>query len=317
MQKIKEFWFLIGLVLVSIAIIVDQSNALAKFGIVLKDNYASEIIIFIIFIVSGLLIEKDQIKAGIKDIKSTLLSLMVILIIAPAAALLSIFLPLETGVVIGLFLVAVMPTTLSSGVVMTGAAGGNMAHALFITIISNFIGIVSIPFILSWLLLFLNQNRGLSIDQGAIIIKLVALVLVPLIIGIYTKPFMYKIFHPEKKKLQILNQCMVIGMVFISLAGAKQVLMGKGFSLFYIIILVMIFHLILLGSASVLIKVFSVKKGSCESILFMGSQKTLPLSIMIQVSYFSEYGIALLVCVVHHIVHLLIDGYLSARMGKN
>ena len=316
-QKIKEFWFLLGLVLVFIAIIIDKSNTLARIGIILKDNHTSEIIIFLIFIVSGLLIEKDQIKAGIKDIKSTLLSLIVILIVAPTAALLAIFIPLETGVVIGLFLVAVMPTTLSSGVVMTGTAGGNMAHALFITIISNFIGIFSIPFILSWLLLFLNETKGLTIDQGAIIIKLIIIVLVPLIIGIYSKPFVYKIFHPDKKKLQMINQCMVIGMVFISLAGAKQVIMGKSSSFFYIILLVTVFHLILLGSSYVLIKIFSIKKGSCESILFMGSQKTLPLSIMIQVSYFSEYGIALLVCVMHHIVHLLIDGYLSVRMGKN
>ncbi len=316
-QTIKEFWFLLGLVMVFIAIIIDKSNTLSKFGIFLKDNHASEIIIFLIFVVSGLLIEKDQIKAGIKDIKSTLLSLIVILIIAPAAALLSIFLPLETGVVIGLFLVAVMPTTLSSGVVMTGAAGGNMAHALFVTIISNFIGIFSIPFILSWLLLFLNQTNGLTIDQSAIIIKLIILVLVPLIIGIYAKPFVYQISHASKKKMHMVNQCMVIGMVFISLAGAKQVLMCKVSSFFYIVVLVTAFHLILLGSSSVLIKIFSIQKGSSESVIFMGSQKTLPLSIMLQVSYFSEYGMALLVCVIHHIVHLLIDGYLSVRMGKN
>jgi sodium/bile acid cotransporter 7 len=317
MQKIKQFWFLLGLVLVSMAVIIDRTDTLEGIGIFFKDNYASEIIIFLIFIISGLLIEKGQIKAGIKDIKSTLLSLMVILIISPAAALLFSCLPLETGVAIGLFLVAVMPTTLSSGVVMTGTAGGNMAHALFLTITSNFIGIFSIPFILSWLLLFLDQSKNLAIDQGAMIIKLTVLVLVPLIIGIYTKSFVFKIIHPDKSRLQIVNQCMVIGMVFISFAGAKQVLMDKGMAILYIVVLVIVFHLILLGSSFLLIKIFSIKKGSYESVIFMGSQKTLPLSIMIQVNYFSEFGIALLVCVMHHIVHLMIDGYLSAKMGED
>ena len=315
-QKIKQFWFLLGLVFVFMAVIIDRTDTLAGIGIFFKDNYASEIIIFFIFIVSGLLIDKDQIKAGIRDIKSTLLSLMIILIISPAAALLFSCLPLETGVAIGLFLVAVMPTTLSSGVVMTGTAGGNMAHALFLTITSNFIGIFSIPLIFSWLLLFLDQSKSLAIDQGAMIIKLTVLVLVPLIMGIYTKSFVFKIIHPDKSKLQIVNQCMVIGMVFISLAGAKQILMGKGMAILYIIILVTAFHLILLGSSLFLIKTFAIKKGSYESVIFMGSQKTLPLSIMIQVSYFSEFGIALLVCVMHHIVHLMIDGYLSAKMGE-
>jgi sodium/bile acid cotransporter 7 len=110
---------------------------------------------------------------------------------------------------------------------------------------------------------------------------------------------------------------MVIGMVFISFAGAKQVLIGKGMAILYIIVLVIVFHLILLGSSFLLIKIFSIKKGSYESVIFMGSQKTLPLSIMIQVNYFSEFGIALLVCVMHHIVHLMIDGYLSAKMGED
>jgi len=317
MQKIKQFWFLLGLGFVFITVIIDRTDTLAGIGIFFKDNNASEVIIFLIFIISGLLIEQNQIRAGVKDIKSTLLSLMVILVVSPSAALILSCLPLETGVVIGLFLVAVMPTTLSSGVVMTGAAGGNMAQALFLTITSNFIGIFSIPFILSWLLLFLDQSKELGIDQGAIIIKLLFLVLVPLIVGIYTKPLIFKIINPVKSKLQIINQCMVIGMVFISLAGAKQVIISKGISVLYIVVLVIVFHLMLLASSLFFAKIFSIKKGSYETIIFMGSQKTLPLSIMIQVSYFSEYGIALLVCVMHHIVHLMIDGYLSAKMGED
>jgi len=316
-QKIKQFWFLLGLALIFIAVIIDRTDTLAGIGIFFKDNYASEVIIFLIFTVSGLLIEKNQIRAGIKDIKSTLLTLIVILIISPVVALLLSCLPLETGVAIGFFLVAVMPTTLSSGVVMTGTAGGNMAHALFLTIISSFIGVFSIPFILSLLLLFLDQSKELAIDQGVIIFKLILLVLVPLIMGIYAKPFIFKIINPVKSRLQIINQCMVIGMVFISLAGAKQVIIGKGISVLYIVVLVIVFHLILLASSLFFSKIFSIKKGSYETIIFMGSQKTLPLSIMIQVSYFSEYGIALLVCVMHHIVHLMIDGYLSAKMGED
>lgn len=319
-QKIKQFWFLLGLVLIFTAMIIDKSDALAGLGIFLKNNNAPEIIIFLIFIVSGLLIDKEQIKAGIKDVKVTFLSLLVIVIIAPATALLSVWLsvwlPLDTGVVIGIFLVAVMPTTLSSGVVMTGVAGGNMAHALFITIVSNVIGIFSIPLILSWLLFFINQAKELAIDQGAIIIKLVMLVLIPLIVGIYTKSFIFKMIHPDKKKLQIINQCLVLGIVFISLASAKQVIMTKDISILYITILVTVFHLMLLGSSFFLVKIFSIKKGSYESIIFMGSQKTLPLSIMIQVTYFNEFGIALLVCVMHHIIHLMIDGSISVRMGK-
>jgi sodium/bile acid cotransporter 7 len=315
-QKIKKQWFLLSLIIVFAVVIVDSSNSLIKTGLFLKANHGPEIMIFLIFIISGLLIESDQIRAGIKDVKSTVLALIVIIVIAPIAASLLCLFPLETGVIVGLFIVSVMPTTLSSGIVMTGTAGGNMAHALFITILSNFIGIVSIPIILPILLSFLDQEKVLAIDRSAILIKLIFLVLLPLVIGMVAKARVFTAGQLGKFKLQLLNQWMIIGIVFISLSGAKQVLLGSGNTFFIILLLVGIFHLILLGSSFLLVKFFGVKKGCYESLIFMGSQKTLALSAMIQVTYFNEFGTALLVCVLHHIVHLMIDGYLSTKMNN-
>ncbi len=315
-QKVKKQWFLLSLVFVFAAVIFDSSNILVKIGFFLKGNHGPEVLIFIIFIISGLLIESDQIKAGIQDIKSTVLALAVIIIIAPIAAGLICLLPLETGVAIGLFIVAVMPTTLSSGIVMTGTAGGNMAHALLITILSNFIGIFSIPVILSILLSSLDQQKELMIDRGAIFFKLIILVLFPLMIGIVSKAVVFKTGQLGQFKLQVVNQWMIIGVVFIALSGVKQVILGSGLSVFYILVLVSGFHLMLLGSCFLLVIFFGVEKGRYESIFFMGSQKTLALSAMIQVTYFSEFGTALLVCVLHHIVHLMMDGYLSTRMNN-
>jgi sodium/bile acid cotransporter 7 len=54
--------------------------------------------------------------------------------------------------------------------------------------------------------------------------------------------------------------------------------------------------------------------GRRESILFMGGQKTLTLSIILQVSLFPQYGLALAVCVLHHIIHLMMDGYLVEKL---
>ena len=269
-QKVKKQWFLLSLVFVFAAVIFDSSNILVKIGFFLKGNHGPEVLIFIIFIISGLLIESDQIKAGIRDIKSTVLALAVIIIIAPIAAGLICLLPLETGVAIGLFIVAVMPTTLSSGIVMTGTAGGNMAHALRITILSNFIGIFSIPVILSILLSSLDQQKELMIDRGAIFFKLIILVLFPLMIGIVSKAVVFKTGQLGQFKLQVVNQWMIIGVVFIALSGVKQVILGSGLSVFYILVLVSGFHLMLLGSCFLLVIFFGVEKGRYESIFFMG-----------------------------------------------
>lgn len=76
-----------------------------------------------------------------------------------------------------------------------------------------------------------------------------------------------------------------------------------------------LFHLGLLSCAFVSVYMFSVPRGRMESIIFMGSQKTLPLSIVLQVTLFPQYGQALMVCVLHHLVSLLIDGFLVGRLG--
>lgn len=315
--KLKKHWFSFGLIFSFAAVMSDSSNMLVDVGFFFKEINLPKIMIFLIFIISGLLIDSQQIKSGLKDMAATLAALSVILIFAPLAALLLALLPLETGAIVGLFIVSVMPTTLSSGIVMTRAAGGNMAHALFITMLSNFISIFTIPLVLPWMLSFLDQNKELIMDQTSILYRLMILVLVPLLIGMFLKGAVLRKRKLPESKLQIINQCMIIGIVFISLTGARQTLMENGMAFFYILILTAVFHALLLGTSFGLVRIFGIPRGRCESVIFMGSQKTLALSAIIQMTYFSEFGTALLVCVVHHIVHLMMDGYLSMRMNQS
>jgi len=317
-NKIKQQWFLVGLVLVISGIAIDFTGIIAFAGNYLKARHGSDIVIFLIFIMSGLIIEIEEIKLGIKDISSTLIALFVIVIISPVVAgLLSLF-PLQKGLIIGLFIVAVMPTTLSSGVVMTREAGGNMAHALFVTIFSNSISFVTIPLVLSLLLSIFFESQNVQIDQISIVIRLFSLVVVPLTIGLIAKSYFVTIKQETKKKMQILNQILVLGIVFMAGSGASDMFSNDFKQLFMIIIIVTAFHLILLFFSYYSTKLFRIGKGRYESVIFMGSQKTLPLSVIIQLTYFSEYSVALLVCVVHHFIHLMIDGYISVKIkSKN
>jgi sodium/bile acid cotransporter 7 len=270
--------------------------------------------IFVIFLLSGLIIEIDQIRAGIRDVKATSAALAVIVAMAPLAAAGLSRLPLETGVVLGLFLVAVVPTTLSSGVVMTGQAGGNIAHALFITILSNGVAIVSIPLVLPLLLQPLHLSAALSIDQQAIFFKLLLLVLLPLTIGLAAKRLGLTVTPRMKKRLGLTNQSMILIIVFMSLSSARSVLMAQAATVLVIVPLVVGFHGFLLLAAFAACRLLSIGPGRREAVIFMGAQKTLPLAVMLQLTCFPTYGAALLVCVLHHILHLMMDSYLAARL---
>jgi sodium/bile acid cotransporter 7 len=89
--------------------------------------------------------------------------------------------------------------------------------------------------------------------------------------------------------------------------------LNSGEMIGWVLVLVFVFHGVLLASAGLLSWGLQLGPGQRESVIFMGGQKTLPLSVILQVSLFPQYGLALVVCVVHHIVHLLMDGYLVGR----
>ena len=292
----------------------DTSETVSGVGRWFKMHRGPEAVIVLIFFFSGLILNAWQIRSGLMDIKGIVIALAIIFLVAPITAASIGLAPLDAGIKIGIFLVAVMPTTLSSGVVMTGAAGGNMAHALVITITANGLAVFTIPVALSLLLNQVGGTTVVTINKPAIMIKLGFLVLLPLCTGLLIKFFAKSFIDRFALKLQILNQCLVLGIVWMAMSQARDAIISSGGSVAIVFLLVFSFHGILLAAAGLFTRFLKLGKGRRESVVFMGGQKTLPLSIILQVSLFPQYGIALVVCVLHHITHLLMDGYLVGKL---
>lgn len=301
---------MVGLIVVPLLTIIDPTSLIVHPGIWLKTHHGPDLVIILIFLLSGMALNTSQLKEGLADVQGTLLALTLIFIIAPLVGFVFAQLPLQPGIIIGLLLVAAMPTTLSSGVVMTGSAGGNMAHALLITIIANALAVITIPVTLT-LLFGDGGNRGeIEIDQLAIMLKLITRVLLPLFLGIYLRNCWSTLVTPLLPCTTPANQFCILGMVWMAVCGGKGAILSELSSIFLVLLVVFLYHLLLLFAGLGLTMAAGVKKGKRESIIFMGAQKTLPLSVIIQVSLFPEHGIALVVCVLHHIVHLVMDAYL-------
>ena len=311
---LKKYWFLAGLLCVFIVTVGDTSETVSGIGRWLKMHRGPDAVIVLIFFFSGLSLDVRQIRSGLMDVKSIAAALIVIFMVSPVAGALFGMTSLDTGVIIGIFLVAVMPTTLSSGVVMTGAAGGNMAQALAITILANGLAVFTIPVVLSLLLNLVGGSTVVYIDKPAIMIKIGLYVLLPLCMGLTIKYFTKSIIDRFALKMQTLNQCLVLGIVWMAMSQARDAIVDSGASVAVVFFLVFSFHGILLAAAGFLDRLLKLGKGRRESVIFMGGQKTLPLSIILQVSLFPEYGLALVVCVLHHMIHLLMDGYLVGKL---
>lgn len=307
---------MLGLFGIFVVTLGDVTGTLVGVGKWLKTHRGPDAAICLIFLFSGLALNAEQLRAGLRDVSGTLLALSLIFVAAPLVASVFVKLPLPTGVRIGLLLVAVMPTTLSSGVVMTAAAGGNMAHALMITILANGLAVVSIPFSLGLLLPLIGSGGAVVIDKAMIMLKIGLLVLLPLAAGVLLKLYAAPLVRKVQAKVQIINQAFILGIVWIALSQTRAVILGSGGMLGGVVVLAFAFHALLLLAGFALTRAAGCGPGRRESVIFMGAQKTLPLSVLLQVSLFPQYGLALVVCVVHHIVHLLMDSYLVGRLGR-
>lgn len=307
---IKKYWFILGLIAASLITVADSSGLTTDPGLWLKNHSGPDIVIVLIFLLSGLALNPKQIRDGIADIKGTVTALGIIFICAPLIGLAYCLLPLETGTLLGLLLVSTMPTTLSSGVVMTGSSGGNMAHALLITIIASSLSVFTIPLVFGWLLGFAGDSRVIEIEQLPIMIKIASLVLLPLAAGTFLRYSFERILRPLLPYTSICNQVGILIMVWMALCAGRSAIVAELNNIILIVALVFSFHLILVFASFFITRIAKITKGKRESVIFMGGQKTLPLSVILQVSLFPEYGTALVVCVSHHIVHLIMDAYL-------
>jgi sodium/bile acid cotransporter 7 len=310
LSYIKRNWFLIGLIAVCLATLMDESGTIPAGGNWLKAHRATDVIICLIFLLSGLILRREQIRAGLGDIGGTIAALCIIFVVSPLAAFLISLLFSDMGVKIGLFLVAIMPTTISSGVVMTGAAGGNIAHALLITIVANSMSIVTIPLSLAGLIDLGGGAAAVSIDRGRMIIQMGLLVLAPLLAGLFLRPRSKPLPLLLSKGIPIFNQSLILCIVWMGISEAKATVLHSGEEIILVVFLAFLFHAFLLLAGFCLVGVLHRGPGKRESLIFMGGQKTLPLSVMLQVTLFPQYGVALAFCVLHHFIHLMMDSYL-------
>jgi sodium/bile acid cotransporter 7 len=314
--RLKKYWFIAGLALVFSLVLVDAGGVLTSMGKWFKSHHGTDLVMFVIFLGSGLMLDTRKIKAGSGDLKGLVAALVLIFVCAPTLAFLLGKAPLSHGIVIGFFIVSAAPTTLSSGVVMTTAAGGNMAHALLVTLLSNVLSVATVPLTLPLLLTGLPETAAIAIDQRAIVVKIGMLVLLPLLVGMLIRKSLKLPANRPAAPLQIINQLLILLMVGVGLSQARDALFAGGPQIILVVLLVAAFHGVMLLVAAFFSRFLYLPPPVKKSVVFMGSQKTLPLTLMVQVSAFPGFPLALVVCVLHHLTQLFMDGYLVGKMGN-
>ena len=184
MRLIKQNWFLIALAGICVVTLIDVTGTIAGMGKWFKSHSGADAVICTIFFCSGLILKREEIRAGLRDTRGAVIALVIIFTIAPLAAYVIGKLPLDPAVRIGLFLVACLALAACLEVLSRYAEKQELFSVLItdsisilaflvfaVTVISGILHVCSIPrirgaIILGVCLIILHQGTSLFYRYG-------------------------------------------------------------------------------------------------------------------------------------------------------
>ena len=209
----------------------------------------------------------------------------------------------------GLMVIAAMPPTLSSGVVMTGTAGGNTLLAMTVTIGYSFIGVFILPIILP---LVLPEGTEIVVKPGKMLLDLALLVILPAVIGVGLRLL-------TKKKLpawggHIPSLCVILLVWgFFSAASADMLKFPIG-TLLAAAAGSLLLHVALMAGMWYGSALFKADVPERKAMLFTGASKTLTIALA-TLSIIGASGTAVIPCMVFYFLQMLIDSALAGKMA--
>jgi sodium/bile acid cotransporter 7 len=114
------------------------------------------------------------------------------------------------GIRQGLLYLCVLPSTISTSVVLTAVAQGNVAGALFNAALSNIIGVVLTPLLVHVLM----KTTGQSAPLGPLMLKIMLLTLLPFFIGMSLRRFVRKWVEHHKAWIARISNTVIVFIVY-------------------------------------------------------------------------------------------------------
>jgi sodium/bile acid cotransporter 7 len=308
-MSFKKLYLPVGLILsIIFALIVPLP------GIWMKESGLVPVFVIIIFLVSGWQFNIKDAKLNHKFIYALLLALVISLVGAPFAGAGAVKLfAFGTMTGLGLIVTCCAPVTLSSATVITELAHGNAVWALLITVIMNFVGIFSMPLMLK---LTLEEAEGVNISAGRLLLKLILLVLIPFLIGTAVR----KLTRFKKKTFigYIPSSCVILT-VYTASAASRGIFYESSIKeILLLIVAAFVIHVALMSTGWLGGKCIKLGSPELKTMLFVTSQKTLPISISVLAVLCDKPGAAIIPCLIFHFTQLLTDSALAARLaGKH
>lgn len=220
---------------------------------------------------------------------------------------------------LGLFFLAALPSTVSSSVVMTSIAGGNVPSAIFNASLASLIGLFITPI---WVGLFILSGNA-SFDASSIALKLTYQVLAPVTLGMLLNPIWGSWAEKSKSKLTRFDQSVLLVIIYTSFCKSFTNNVFNVFSSFELVILALgllaLLSSILLSTLKIC-RVLKFNRADTITTVFCSSKKSLVHGTVMSKILFAGspmIGIILLPIMIYHAIQILVTSIISRRIADN
>ena len=293
---------------VGMALFVALSLVTPEPGLWLKQHIGTNAMIMAIFLVSGMQADFRELKLSGRLCGGLLLGAFFALVLFSLGGFAALRpTALDRMLLSGLLVMMAAPPTLSSGIVMTVQAKGNMMLAVAITVLFNLAAIVTLPAVLGYLL---NEALEDGVDGWKMLRQLVVLVLIPLFIGHLAKKILLK--NRWHKSIDYVPPAATIGLIGCFFAAARDTILAlPGRMVLVVLLLCGALHLISMLALWGVGALVRMDGGECRAMIFCGASKSATMALaMVAIAGLGETS-AVVPCLLFYALQMLTDSFLS------
>lgn len=220
----------------------------------------------------------------------------------------------------GFLYLCVLPSTISTSVVLTAVARGNTAGALFNAVLSNIAGVMLTP-----VLAHLIVQRGgadASMPIAPLLLKIALLTLLPFALGMLLRPPLKPWIDAHGAWSARVSNTIILIFVYIAFCGSvEEDIWGRHGPLLTLRTFAAVTILFVLISVLVHLagRVLRLDRADSIAAYLCSVQKTLAMGVPLAVLIFGEradLSLILLPLMLYHVLQLFINGLIAGRWAK-
>jgi sodium/bile acid cotransporter 7 len=218
----------------------------------------------------------------------------------------------------GFLYLCVLPSTVSTSVVLTSVAGGNTAAAILSAAFSNIVGVILTPLLVGLLM----HATGRSGPVGPLLMQITMLTLLPFAASIVLRHFVRVWVDANKRWINRISNGVILFIVYTAFCDSvKERIWHKyGLVLTAEVLLTVMF---LFGSISLLIylvsRVVRLNREDAIAVYFCSVKKTLAMGVPLAILIFgarADLSLILLPIMFYHPFQLFVNGLLANQWAK-